>query len=152
YNGKVLIKNLVDNIIILREDMEKVQPNKNKMEKIFNKSETKYNIRKEDFYKSFDEIMLFTESLFSVKKQISEEKIELEDKERYLKLNFDRLKKELKDIENYIQNLKIENGKYEFLVNKIEPILLKSDIIQNLPYNRKSIISSTIAEMEELKI
>lgn len=152
YNGKNLIKSLVENIRTLKEDMEKIEPNKNIMEKIFDKSETKYNIRKEDFYKKFNEIMLFTEPLFNVKKQISKEKRELEDKEKYLKSNADRLENELKDIENHIQNLKIENGKYEFLINKIKPILLQSDILQNLPYNRKNIISSAIAQMEELKI
>ena len=152
YNGKGLIKSLVENIRNLKEDMEKIEPNKNKMEKVFDRNETKYNLRKEDFYKSFDEIMPFTEPLFNVKKQISKEKIELEDREKYLKSNFDRLEKELKDIEDHIQNLKVENGKYEFLVNKIKPILLQSDIIQDLPYNRKSIISSIIAEMEEVKI
>lgn len=151
YNGKRLIKSLVENIRTLKEDIEKIEPNKNKAEKAFDKNETKYNLRKGDFYKSFNEIMTFTEPLFNVKKQISEEKIELEDKERYLKSNFDRLKKELKDIENHIQNLKVENGKYEFLANQIKPILLQSDIIQDLPYNRKNIISSIIAEMEELK-
>jgi DNA repair exonuclease SbcCD ATPase subunit len=152
YSGKVLKKNLVNNIIILREELEKIEPNKNKMEKIFGNKDTEYNIRKNDFYKISDEIMSFIEPLLNVKKQISKEKIELEDKEKYLKSNFDRLEKELKDIESHIQNLKVENGKYEFLVNKIKPILLQSDTIQNLPYNRENIISSIIAEMEELKI
>lgn len=152
YNGKVLKNSLVDNIVILRENLEKIEPNRSKMEKIFNNNETKYNIRKKDFYKRFHQIMPLKEILFNVKKQIRQEKIELEEKEKYLTSNFHRLQKELKDIEKHIQDLKVENVKYEFLVNKIKPILLQSDMIQNLPYNRENIISSVIAEMEELKI
>lgn len=152
YNGKDLMRILVENIITLREDMKKIEPKKNKRNQIFNGNSTEYNIREKDFYKIFDEIVSFTDPLFIVEKQINEEKVELEEKEKYLKTNFDRFKKEVKEIEGHIQNFQVENGKYEFLVNKVKPILLQPDKVQNLPYNRKTIISSIIVEMEELKI
>lgn len=63
--------------------------------------------------------------------------------------NYKRLKNQLEDIQNNIQNLEIKNGKYEFLLENIQGTVLTADIKQNLPYNREGTISKLICEMED---
>ncbi|HHY05345.1 MAG TPA: hypothetical protein GX534_09225 [Thermoanaerobacterales bacterium] len=79
---------------------------------------------------------------------MARERVELADKEKYLETSYERLKKELEDIENNIHNLDIKNGKYEFLLEGIEGTILSANVKQTLPYNRKKIISEIVDELE----
>ncbi len=49
-------------------------------------------------------------------------KVKLDEKQKYLESNHYRLKGELGDIQNNILNLEIKNGKYEFLLEGIDGI------------------------------
>ncbi|NLK00038.1 MAG: hypothetical protein GX318_02220 [Clostridia bacterium] len=72
----------------------------------------------------------------------------MEEKGRFLEDSFEKLHRELKDIEDNIHELEIKNGKYEFLLEGIEGSILSAATKHNLPYNRKKIISEMIQEME----
>lgn len=151
YNGRELINNLVEGIVILRKKREEVQPIKTEKEEKLKESEYRYKLRKEDFFKRFNNIIKFTDPLIVVDKEIKAARIELDKREIYLKSTVKRLEKELKDIRENLQRIKIEDGKYEFLAESIEPQLLGADTIQNLPYNRNTILTSIIDEMEKLR-
>ena len=151
YNGRNLKNSLTDDVVKLRDKIEKIEPVKIQMEKTFENKQMEYKLREEDYYKVFDEIIKYTEHLFNIKKEISKEKIDLDKKKKYLSTNLENFNKELKDIENHIQNLKIESGKYEFLSSQVKSAILSSDIVQDLPYNRDKVISNIVNEMEELK-
>ena len=150
YNGKILIQSLVEDVRKLGDKLERVDPHLRKAEKSYEKKANRYEIRLEGFYEEFHEIVHFSQPLPSIRKQLSQEKLELDEKQKYLKSNHNRLKEELEDIKSHVQNLKIENGRYEFLTNNIKGIILSTDIKQDLPYRRKDIISKAIDDMEVL--
>ncbi len=150
YNGRDLIQRLLEDIKILKQEAEGILPSLREKEEIHKKNQHTYETRLEDFYKEYKEILHFTQPLPSVKEQISKEKTELEDKQKYLETRDQRLKEELEGIQNNIQNMDIKNGKYEFLLEDIETVSLPEEIKQNLPYNREKIIYGIIEEMEDL--
>lgn len=149
FNGKILIEGLLTDIRELKEGLEKILPSLRKKEKFYEKKANRYELRLESFHKEFYDIIYFTQPLPSVKKQIFQERLEIEEKEKYLDTNYKRLKNQLEDIQNNIQNLEIKNGKYEFLLENIQGTVLTADIKQNLPYNREGTISKLICEMED---
>lgn len=152
YNGREEINNLAEALIRLRKERKKVQPLKVEKEEKLNESNYEYGLREKDFLKKFNHIINFMDPLPAVDKQIKAEKIEIEEREKYIRTNMKRLEKELKDIGENLQRLKIEDGKYEFLSDRIEGKLLEADKIQNLPYNRNGILTNLIDEMQELKL
>ena len=150
YNGKALIQGLLVDIKRFKEEIKKIYPDLRKKEKYYDKKINIYEERKKDFLKEFEEIRYFSQPLPIIKKQLLQEKVKLDEKQRYLESNYYRLKEELEDVKNNIQSLEIRNGKYEFLSEGIEEVILLTDIKQSLPYNRKEIIAKILDEMESL--
>ncbi len=148
YNGKALIQGLLGEVKKLRGDVDSILPPLRQEEEKYKKSNYEYEIRLEGFNKEFKELISFTQPLPSIKEQLARERVELADKEKYLETSYERLKKELEDIENNIHNLDIKNGKYEFLLEGIEGTILSANVKQTLPYNRKKIISEIVDELE----
>lgn len=150
YNGRILMDNLVEELKDLKGKIQVERPSLKKREDAFKKQESLLEYRSKDFYERFEELFTFIQPLPQVKEQLSQEKIELESKGKYLETSCQRLKAELSDIEKNIQTLNIKNGRYDFLSGAIEESLIPGNIVQDLPYNREEIILALMEELEAL--
>lgn len=150
YNGKAIIEELLNEVKQLKNNIDNVLPLLKQEEDKYKKTKHEYETKLGFFYNEFDEIFHFTQPLPSIKDQLSKEKQALADKEKYLEASYNRLEKELEDINNNIHYLDIENGRYSFLLSSIESTLLPAALEQELPYNRKKVIANLINELEDI--
>jgi DNA repair exonuclease SbcCD ATPase subunit len=149
-NGQALIQKLLVDIKKLEEEVAGILPYLRKKEDEYKRNANIYETRRGDFFKEFEEIFHFIQPLASVKKQLSLEKTRLEERGTFLESTYQRHKDELEDIQSNIQVLDIKNGKYEFLSEHIEVILLAADVKQDLTYDRRKVLAKIIGEMESL--
>ena len=150
YNGSIWIQGLLKDIRGFKEEIDKILPYLNEKEDLYKHRKYIYEERLSSFHEEFEEIVNFTQPLPSVKKQLAEEELQLDEKQTYIETSYERLKEQLEEIQDNIKNMDIKNGKYEFLIENIEEAILSSDIEQNLPYDREGIVSKMFEEMEKL--
>lgn len=143
----------------LLESIEKLKPIKKDLEEIFKKKEGKYNKKlarynanQEQFYKDYKEIMIFNQALYQVKSLLNKEQEELYKKEEKNRQMSKRLIVEKEEIDNRLNELKIQNGKYEYLSETIEATQLEEDFYRDFPYKRKDFTHSILISLEELNI
>ncbi len=150
YDGSRLIKELLKDIKDLKDELEGIFPSLKEKEDFYKRNKYIYEERLKSFYEEFEEVVCFTQPLPSVKVQLEEEKLKLEEKQEFIEISWEKIEEQLKDIQNNLKYMEIKNGKFEFLLVDINETILSSDIKRNLPYNRKDIISKIVEEMEAL--
>lgn len=148
--GDKEIEELIEEINRLNPIVKEMEFKKDRAKDEFNKDQINYNNRVEDFFKEYDSIIKFTESLRIVKENIHEKKRQLDTRYRYLKSMEDRLKMEYDSIKEALKLLVMKNERYEYLADKVEASLLPENIQAEIPYNRIEYVNSLIKELEEI--
>ena len=119
-----MIQGLLKDIRGLRQEVEEILPCLNEKEDFYKHRKYIYEEKLKDFYEEFEEIIHFTQPLPSIERELTQERLELDEKQLYIEKNYKRLKEQLEDILNNIKNMEIKNGKYEFLIENIEETIL----------------------------
>lgn len=146
----------IDDLI---NDINNIKPEKARLEKEFaisqkefDDKQKEYDIRESDFYKSYDEIIIFSDSLYKVNLDIEREFKKVKEKKKQNKKEEDRLKKEETDINSILNKFNIENGKHSFKSDNANDIKLDSDTKMDYPYNRDKYLENLSEDLENLKM
>lgn len=148
--GETEIDRLIESIGDLKKPLKILKKALDDNEEEYKGKKTTYSLRKEDFYKKYKEILLFTMALTEVENQLKKEKLELSHQKEYLVNRKNQLTSEKDDINNTINELNIQNGKFVYLSEEIKEIMLTEDVKANLPYQRKEFVSKIKDELQDL--
>ncbi|EOD00253.1 hypothetical protein [Caldisalinibacter kiritimatiensis] len=151
-NGEDEIDRLINQINELKPKIDEIKKEFEKRTKEYNDKFKEYEIREKDFYEQYNDIYTFKKSLSLVKEELDREETELQKENTYISTLIDRCKKELKDIDNSINELERYNMRYSFLIDEVTVKSLSPEIIQDYPYKRKEIVKNLIEKLEELYI
>ena len=149
--GEAEIEDLIKSIKVLSPLLDKKEKELNRFKEKYQNIKSKYEVKEEDYFKVYDKIVEFTDSLGNVKKEIDDEKIELGKRIDYLNSMEEKWDKELKSIEEVLNNLRLKNEKYEYLSDNVISLGLSDDMIQGLPYDRMKYVSLVLNSLENIK-
>jgi DNA repair exonuclease SbcCD ATPase subunit len=149
--GEAEIEDLIKSIKVLSPLLDKKEKELNRFKEKYQNIKSKYEVKEEDYFKVYDKIVEFTDSLGNVKKEIDDEKIELGKRIDYLNSMEEKWDKELKSIEEVLNNLRLKNEKYEYLSDNIISLGLSDDMIQGLPYDRMKYVNLVLNSLENIK-
>lgn len=145
------ISKLIENIKTIKPIKTEKKAAFDKVEKEYNKKHDHVTYKQDAFYENFQTVFQFNEPLFRVKENLVEENESLQTKEKENKDSYERLLKELTELEEEIKTLEIENGKYEFLIDRIQPIVLTSEFYRDFPYHRHRFVQEQRRLLEASK-
>jgi hypothetical protein len=148
--GGTEIDRLIENIGNFKKPLKILKKSLDDNEEKYKEKKTTYNLRQEDFYKKYKEILLFTIVLTEVESQLKKEKLELAKQKEYLVNRKNQLISEKEDISNSINELNIQNGKFAYLSEEIKEITLMEDVKASIPYQRKEFVSKIKDELQNL--
>ncbi|MCT4620321.1 MAG: hypothetical protein N4A62_13130 [Marinisporobacter sp.] len=149
--GEEEIEKLITTINELKPVLKELENKFKNIEDEYNKRELEYTLRKQDFYKKNEELYIFKEPLYKVKDQIQKEKKECIKRKDQNEKIYKRLNEEKMNIDKIINNLQINNGRFSFLIDGVEDIMLGEDTTRDFPYDRKGFIDQLIHELTNLK-
>ena len=149
-SGMDEIERLSNDIKNMKKPIKKLEDEKNSLHDEYINFKSKYDIRKEDFYKEYDQVIIFDEALEEVESKIDKEKEKIEMQDKYLSERQESLNKEDEDIQNVLLELKTQNGKYMYLAEDIKDISIDDDVKESFPYNRQGLIQSMMEKLEQL--
>jgi chromosome segregation ATPase len=138
------VKKLKDTIDKLRSEVEAAG-------KKFDKSKNLYEFKKDEYLKTYKEIVSFNQELELIKPLLSKEKEDLKKKRTYLVNEKERLEKEEKSIDIILRSLEVFNAGYGYLNEEIELRQLPDELVQKLSNNIKQIIDAAKKKLEEAK-
>ena len=148
--GEEEIEKLIDEINKLNPKVSKIQIEMRNAKEEHISDKSKYDSYEERFFRKYDEIMKFTESLDIIKEKIQEKGQELDKRYKYLKSMEKELNQEYNSIKNALDLLEMKNERYEYLANKVEPSILLEEITVDIPYNREKYIHELIEKLESI--
>ena len=149
-HGEQDIEQLTEQINTLKGEMNELQPMLSKAEDRYKKDSNTYELRVGDFYKNFEEIILFTKSLKEVQDELQQEKEELSKQQSYLKSRERHLKVEAEQIEAAIRELEAKNERYTYLSDEVKEKMISQEFQQEFPYKRKQLIADIAKDLENL--
>lgn len=149
--GETEIEDLIKSTKALSPLLDRKERELNKFKEKYQNIKSRYEVREEDYFKVYDSIMEFTDSLENVKKDIGDEKVELDKKIDYLNSMKEKWDTELKSIEEVLNNIRLKNERYEYLSNDTEPSILSDDVIRELPYDRMKYVNIVLNSLENIK-
>ncbi|WP_432407927.1 hypothetical protein [Wukongibacter sp. M2B1] len=148
-NGEEEISKLIDEINAIEVDLNKITIKFQNAEEVYRGKLKEYELREKDFYGIYDDVFVFTKSLHLAKEELDKEETDLKKESRYLDSMRTRLTKELKDINEAINELEKFNTKYNYLMQDVNTKTLSSEMQQEYPYNRGYIVGKLIKELDE---
>ncbi|MDP4142991.1 MAG: hypothetical protein Q8936_00715 [Bacillota bacterium] len=147
--GEDEIKRLLEELKKTKKYLEKASSDLDKAREKFMEKQTRYQIEEENFYKFYNEIIEFGEALDQVKAVLALQEEAIRKRKDYNLKRREKLIKDKKNIEDQIQTMKIENGKFSYLAESIKEIELSPELIQEIPYKRKQFVSEIVKEIEK---
>lgn len=143
---------LIDEINDLKRELKLEKKEYNQTSKNYEKSEIIYETKKDDYEKTYGNIIIFNESLEEVEELLISEKKILSEKKKKLEGEEKRLSEEKSELDKIISDLKLCNAGYPFLNEAIKDIELKDEVKNNFSYGRKEIVvkvSNNIIELQK---
>lgn len=117
-------------------------------EKEFGKINNTYELRKQDYYKIYSEIIEFNQNLLEVNKLLEDEKVNLKKHREYIEGEKERLNNEKKNLDDIVNLLRAKNERYGYLSSEIRDITLDEGIVLDYQYKKKEFISNMIEELD----
>ncbi len=145
------IEQITQQINEFKENINSLKPILEKSEKVYDKSLNIYDLRQKDFYRNFNEIMIFTKGLSEIKLELEQEREDLSEQNIYLENRKKTLYSEGKNIDEAIQLLKAKHERFRYLTDDVRAEVLPQDK-QDFSYNRLGIIQVKIDDLEKLDI
>ncbi|HZJ76671.1 MAG TPA: hypothetical protein VFC70_03070, partial [Oscillospiraceae bacterium] len=149
--GEKEIDNLLDHINSLKPVKNELEQKLNRINEKHSSQSARCDVNREQFFKEYNEVMKFSDSLDNIKTSIVKEKEKLLKRENKNKEAYKRLSDEKQDIDKCMEILRIGDGKYEYLAENIEPVYPEESFYKDFSYNRKSFIDCALEELEDLK-
>lgn len=150
FYGEKEMEDLLDSINEIKPIKDELKQKLNRLEGKYNRQSERCNVNKEEFFKEYEAIVEFSGSLENIKIAIGKEKDQLLARENKNKETYERLAGEKEDIHKCIEDLKIADGKYEYLAESIKSIYLEEDFYRDFPYSRKTFINNILEDLESL--
>ncbi|MBC2456881.1 hypothetical protein [Clostridium beijerinckii] len=142
---------LIDEINDLKRDLKLEKKEYNQTSKNYEKSEIIYETKKDDYEKTYGNIIIFNEALEEVEELLISEKKILSEKKKKLEVEEKRLSEEKSELDKVINDFKLCNAGYPFLNEAIKDIELKDEVKNNFSYNRKEIVAKVSSNIIELQ-
>jgi len=149
-NGEDEIDRLLDEIKEIEPKLNKLKMEYENKKMEYESKRTEFKLRESDFYSQYAQIYEFRKNLSSVEKELEKEENDLQKELNFIEFQIEKFAKELKEINELINELNGYNLKYSFLIEDVAAKSLPSEIIQDYPYKRKEIVKGFIAELEKL--
>ncbi|MFZ3587703.1 hypothetical protein ACOI1C_00200 [Bacillus sp. DJP31] len=102
----------------------------------------------ENMMSKMGELIEFDTHLIIIKEQLIEEKHSLKLERQHLSQAFSNLDKQMKEINDVVQELEKYDMKHSFLDSRIKESILSNDEITSFTYNRKKIVNEITDELE----
>lgn len=152
----VISEDELKRLIMERSELKKILKTKedeyNGARDNYKDSEKTYEVNRNIFNETFENIIIFNEALEEVEELLNNEKKVLSEKIKKLKGEEKRLSEEKSELDKVINNLELCNARYSFLNEAIKDIELKDEVKNNFSYKRKEIvdkISNYIAKFQK---
>lgn len=150
-HGDKEISQLSHSIRKFEERIEALKPIVERIWQQWNKENTEYDIRKDDFYKDYQEIELFKDSQTQVKELLEVERETLQKRYQFLNNEQKRYQSLEKEIDKAIIALDKHDVRFAFLHESVQERLLEEQIKQDYAYKRIEIISQLEKELSSVK-
>ena len=112
-------------------------------------AEDRFSRQQEEFFKEYQERVVFTVSLRQVEEELSKEQGELRLQEKHLIKQAEELVAEKNSIDKALFELERNDGRYEFLREDVEEVELRPTSIQDFAYQRMRVIANFMERLKE---
>lgn len=149
--GEEEIEKLIEDLNSLKPSKKILEKNLKRDEDKYKELETKYNLRKNDYFKKHTDLLEFNKSLYEVKINIEREYEELtkrQDKNNEIEIS---LNKEKESIDEVLKILNTKHERFRYLAEDIKACELNADIIRDFPYVRRNLVLNSIDTLEDLE-
>lgn len=149
--GNDEIERLLKDIKKQKGPLKKLKDELAKTQKEYDSRENTYKLREDDFYKIYEEIIIFTQNLKEIKSLINKENEKLRKKIDYNIGRKSQLINEKENIDGVLIDLKTQNGRFAYLSDEIEEAALSEDIVSEFPYKRQEMAQKFIENLMNLQ-
>ncbi|WP_078550207.1 coiled-coil domain-containing protein [Litchfieldia alkalitelluris] len=150
-HGNEEITKLSKNSRELDERIDALRPTVSGLREKWNKANNEYDLRKSDFDKLYQEIVIFKESLIEVKGKLDEEWKRLQERYKFLTSEQKRFMSLETDINKAIIELEKQDMRFAFLHENVMEQLLEDQIKQDYSYMRMDIILKLIKTISSVQ-
>ena len=117
----------------------------------YDQANGRYEPQKKEFEKNYPEVYKWMIPLDLAYEELVKEKEDLERKMNYIKEQLKRISMEIADVENAKNDLKIENGRFEYLREEVLLVELGEEEKQEIRYQRSKKVNEILNGLGEMK-
>lgn len=139
---------LIDKQKHLEEELKQLKHQKDQVDKKLTALETLRGKLDEEREERYDSIYIFKEELSLVKRHLIDEEKLLKQKKKDLEQQEYSVEKELKELQSIFTDIKVENGKHDFLANTIASLDYDENRFINFTYAKETTLKKYMERLE----